>query len=195
MVFQDCVKGAPISTPSKTFRMNSTDCKPGLIAQQQCLNSLMLLRLNGNKSLQTGCKILWKNFQEEWRLFQQHVEPWFWNDTSNHVVNTVYSILCTQAYLGEYRRIWHFTTIQWWHWALHLEDNKNVSSEQVENFPHLDHIYELVWIYCPVSCRCLPAMGAETGTGPGWSDEEGPQWFWVKMNVLSGTLKWSSSEP
>lgn len=41
---------------------------------------------------------------------------------------------------------------------------------------------------------CLPSVGAETGPGPGWSDEEGPHGFLVMLNVLSGTLKWSSSE-
>lgn len=35
---------------------------------------------------------------------------------------------------------------------------------------------------------------AETGPGPGWSDEEGPLGFWATLSVLLGTLKWSSSE-
>uniref|UniRef100_A0A4W5MN69 Diacylglycerol kinase n=1 Tax=Hucho hucho TaxID=62062 RepID=A0A4W5MN69_9TELE len=41
------------STTSNTFGMNwNADCEPGLIAQYQCLTSLMLLWLNGNKSPQ-----------------------------------------------------------------------------------------------------------------------------------------------
>lgn len=35
----------------------------------------------------------------------------------------------------------------------------------------------------------LPVVRAEIKTGPEWSDEEGPQEFWVMMNVLSGTWK------
>ena len=41
------------STPSNTFGMNwNADCEPSLIVQHQCLISLMLLWLNGSKSLQ-----------------------------------------------------------------------------------------------------------------------------------------------
>lgn len=40
----------------------------------------------------------------------------------------------------------------------------------------------------------LPAVAAETGTAPEWSDEEAPLPFWVTMSVSSGTLKLSSSE-
>jgi hypothetical protein len=41
------------SIPSNTFGMNwNGDCEPGLIAQHQCLTSLMLLWLNGSKSPQ-----------------------------------------------------------------------------------------------------------------------------------------------
>ena len=41
------------STPSNTFGMNwDVDCELGLIAQHQCPTSLMLLWLNGSKSLQ-----------------------------------------------------------------------------------------------------------------------------------------------
>jgi hypothetical protein len=41
------------STPTNTFEINwKADCKPGLIAQHQCPTSLMLLWLNGSKSLQ-----------------------------------------------------------------------------------------------------------------------------------------------
>ena len=41
------------STPLNTFRMNwNGDCEPGLIVQHQCPTSLMLLWLNGSKSLQ-----------------------------------------------------------------------------------------------------------------------------------------------
>lgn len=43
-------------------------------------------------------------------------------------------------------------------------------------------------------CTRLPSAGAETAPGPGWSAEEGPQGFWAKLSVLSGTWKWSSSE-
>jgi hypothetical protein len=44
------------STPSNTYGMNwNADCEPGLIAQHHCPTSLMLLWLNGSKSLQQVC--------------------------------------------------------------------------------------------------------------------------------------------
>jgi hypothetical protein len=43
----------PAQSPSNTFGMNwNADCEPGLIAQHQCPNSLMLLWLKGSKSPQ-----------------------------------------------------------------------------------------------------------------------------------------------
>ena len=57
------------SFASNTFGMNwNADCEPGLIAQHQCLTSLMLLWLNGSKSPQQCSNISWKAFLEEWRL-------------------------------------------------------------------------------------------------------------------------------
>jgi hypothetical protein len=60
------------STLSDTFGMNrNTDCKPGLIVKHQCPTSLMLLWLNGSKSLQQCSNIYWKAFIEEWNLLKQ----------------------------------------------------------------------------------------------------------------------------
>ena len=54
------------STPSNTFRMNwSTRCEPGLITHHQCGTSLMLLWLNGTKSLQPASKIWWKAWNQK----------------------------------------------------------------------------------------------------------------------------------
>ena len=60
------------STPSHTFGMNwNADCEPDLIAQYQCLTSLMIVWLNGSKSPEQCSNISWKAFPEEWRLFSQ----------------------------------------------------------------------------------------------------------------------------
>ena len=60
------------STPSNTFGINwNADGEPGLIAQHQCLTSLMLLWLNGSKSQQQCSNIQWKAFPEQWRPLQQ----------------------------------------------------------------------------------------------------------------------------
>ena len=61
---------SPDLNPIDTFGMNwNADCEPGLITQHQCPNSLMLLWLNGSKSLQQCFNILYIGKpSQKWRL-------------------------------------------------------------------------------------------------------------------------------
>lgn len=94
-----------------------------------------------------------------------------------------------QADLGERGRTWHLTTIQRGHWALHLDDSETTKLEVTEK-----NLRRNVWTCGSAVGASLPAVGAETASGPGWSDGEGPRGFWVKPSVLSGTWKSSSLE-
>ena len=57
----------------------------------------------------------------------------------------------------------------------------------------ISHIFDTCMSLCGSTVMstvhiCLPAVEAEKGPGPEWSDEEGPRGFWVTMSVSSGTL-------
>ena len=55
---------SPDLNPIK-YVWDELECKPGLIALHQCPTSLMVLWLNGSKSLQKRSNIQWKGFAEE----------------------------------------------------------------------------------------------------------------------------------
>lgn len=66
----------------KSRATQNTTCKPGLCSQNQCVISLMLLRVNEGKSLQPHPveKVLMKMETDH----ATYLYSWFWNEMFNH---------------------------------------------------------------------------------------------------------------
>lgn len=61
----DSPQSWPQLHPTPLVMNQNANCEPGFIRHNQCQTSLILLCVNGGKSLQPGSKIIWKSLKPE----------------------------------------------------------------------------------------------------------------------------------